>query len=354
MVDRGTAGGQMTLESGGGLWRTAAGDFPIAGAGPGPNAPPPVVQPSAHCRIGAARRDVTPPVGIYNRNWGAAVSDVASGVHQAFYVTALAFAPLEPTGAAEGEGPLLAVTIDLGWLFKGETDELSAAVSAATGVSTPRLLISLSHTHAGPSMTRPFTEPNCPGGQLALAWWATLKTAAAEAGREALAAMQPAWLRGATGRCDLAQNRDHFDQDLESWVCGYNGDETSPGYVTPDDTLVACVAHADNGETLCSLCNYGCHPVCLGIPNGLLSPDWPGTCRETVAAATDGAPCFFMLGCCGDTNPMRCVCDDVKVAEAAGRRVGYAAAAALEGLLPAGAQLSYKVRRSVSVSCSTV
>ena len=81
MGDRGTAGGQMTLESGGGLWRTAAGDFPIAGAGPGPNAPPPVVQPSAHCRIGAARRDVTPPVGIYNRNWGAAVSDVASGVH---------------------------------------------------------------------------------------------------------------------------------------------------------------------------------------------------------------------------------------------------------------------------------
>ena len=50
----------------------------------------------------------------------------------------------------------------------------------------------------------------------------------------------------------------------------------------------------------------------------MLSPDWPGTCRETVAAATDGAPCFFMLGCCGDTNPMRCVCDDVKVAEAAG------------------------------------
>ena len=83
----------------------------------------------------------------------------------------------------------------------------------------------------------------------------------------------------------------------------------------------------------------------------MLSPEWPGTGSGNVAGASEGAPGFFMRGCWGDTNPMRCVCDDVKVAEAAGRRVGYAAAAALEGLLPAGAQLSYKVRRSVSVSC---
>ena len=57
--------------------------------------------------------------------------------------------------------------------------------------------------------------------------------------------------------------------------------------------------------------------------------------------------CFFMLGACGDTNPMRCVCDDPAVAEAAGRRVGHAAASALEGLLPSGAdsrgQLCHRV-----------
>ena len=67
---------------------------------------------------------------------------------------------LRTAGAELGHGgaeqPLLAVTVDLGWLFKAETDELYATVSATTGVSAPRLLISLSHTHAGPSMTRPF------------------------------------------------------------------------------------------------------------------------------------------------------------------------------------------------------
>jgi hypothetical protein len=137
-----------------------------------------------------------------------------------------------------------------------------------------------------------------------------------------MARMVPAWLRGAAGRCDLAQNRDFFDEDLDAWVCGYN--TGGPGYVEADDALLACHATGDDGGTLCTICNYGCHPVCLGIPNEMLSPDWPGTARDTLASATGGAPCFFMLGACGDTNPMRCACDDPAVAEAAGRRVGHA------------------------------
>ena len=33
-----------------------------------------------HCEFGVATRDVTPPVGIYARSWGAATHDVAEGV----------------------------------------------------------------------------------------------------------------------------------------------------------------------------------------------------------------------------------------------------------------------------------
>ena len=40
--------------------------------------------------IGVARRDVTPPVGIYARQWGAARHDVAEGVHRPLALTALA------------------------------------------------------------------------------------------------------------------------------------------------------------------------------------------------------------------------------------------------------------------------
>ena len=63
-----------------------------------------------HCQFGVATRDVTPPVGIYARSWGAATHDVAEGVHRPFAATAAVFAPLD------GDGPTLAlVAVDLGW-----------------------------------------------------------------------------------------------------------------------------------------------------------------------------------------------------------------------------------------------
>ena len=41
-------------------------------------------------RIGVARSDITPPAGIYCRNWGAATHDVAEGIHRPLTLTALA------------------------------------------------------------------------------------------------------------------------------------------------------------------------------------------------------------------------------------------------------------------------
>ena len=39
-------------------------------------------------RIGVARRDITPPVGIRDRLWGAIVNDVYEGIHRTLTVTA--------------------------------------------------------------------------------------------------------------------------------------------------------------------------------------------------------------------------------------------------------------------------
>ena len=46
--------------------------------------------PSFHGQIGVARSDITPPVGIYARNWGAAEHDVADSIHCPLTLTALA------------------------------------------------------------------------------------------------------------------------------------------------------------------------------------------------------------------------------------------------------------------------
>ncbi|MEJ0103843.1 MAG: hypothetical protein WDO19_15350 [Bacteroidota bacterium] len=41
--------------------------------------------------IGVAQTDITPPQGIYSRNWGAAQYDVAEGIHQPLRLTCITF-----------------------------------------------------------------------------------------------------------------------------------------------------------------------------------------------------------------------------------------------------------------------
>ncbi|MFP6612964.1 MAG: hypothetical protein VB835_11690, partial [Pirellulales bacterium] len=49
----------------------------------------------SHVQFGIAVGDITPPVGIYCRMWGAARHDVATGVHRPLRATALALAPVD-------------------------------------------------------------------------------------------------------------------------------------------------------------------------------------------------------------------------------------------------------------------
>ena len=110
-----------------------------------------------HCRFGVATRDVTPPVGIYARSWGAATHDAAEGVHRPFAATAAVFAPID------GDGPTLAlVAVDLGW-FQYVPDErkLRATILERTGLG--RGLAADQHVaHAFGARTSTRSSPTSP------------------------------------------------------------------------------------------------------------------------------------------------------------------------------------------------
>src|SRR3954468_7217058 len=56
---------------------------------------PKVVEtPQAVCTFGFARGDITPPIGIYHRMWGAAAHDRATRIHRPLLATALWLGPL--------------------------------------------------------------------------------------------------------------------------------------------------------------------------------------------------------------------------------------------------------------------
>ena len=295
------------------------------------------VRPSAFSgRLGLARRDTTPPAGIYARMWGAASHDLAEGVHRPLTATALAL-------QADGGRPRVLVALDIALLgdlggADGRDSDAERVLGPARqelGLERGELLVNCSHTHAAPWAA--MSRSHNPGGELIGPYLDQLGAAVLEACREALDALEPATLTWATGSCDLARNRDLPDPDKEGRiVCGYNPT------VDADDTLVVGrVTAAGDGRVLGTIVNYACHPTTLAWDNKLISPDYIGAMREVVEGHTGGAPCLFLQGASGELGAAHQYVGDPAVADQHGRRLGFSALAAFEGMLPPGQGLGY-------------
>ena len=282
-----------------------------------------------HCRFGVATQDVTPPVGIYARSWGAATHEVAEGVHRPFAATAAVLAPID------GDEPTLAlVAVDLGWFqYLPDERDLRAAILDRTGLQDAALLINMSHTHAGANVNSQLTDK--PGSELIPPYIEHLTERIGAAIVEAREGLAPAWVTYGTGRCALATNRDLWDAKAERFACGYNPDAPA------DDTLVVAKVTGEEGELRATLFNYACHPTTLAWENRLLSPDYIGAAREVLERAFD-APALFLQGASGELGPRDNYVGEATVADRNGRQLGYAAAAAIESLPPPGTRFVYR------------
>ena len=100
-----------------------------------------VETPQSRLVAGFARADITPPIGIYHRMWGAATHDVATGVHRPLTATALSLAPLN------GSNGQILLALDHCLLDAVEIANLRNAVSAKLDIPPGTVQIALSHTH---------------------------------------------------------------------------------------------------------------------------------------------------------------------------------------------------------------
>ncbi|MCA9133444.1 MAG: alkaline ceramidase [Planctomycetales bacterium] len=291
--------------------------------------PPAFAHASFHGRLGIARVDITPPVGVYSRNWGAAKHDVADSIHRPLTLTALTLNSL-----SGGRG-LVFLDADLGWWKTPQTfRHFQRRLLDELELEPAQLIFALTHTHAGPPLME--ADPSLPGSDLLQRWQETLVPLAVEAVREAQAATFEGTLDWHLGRCGLAKVRDLPDPtpDATRVLCGYSPQGE------PDDTLLLGRISDRSGVTRGTLVNYACHPTTLAADNTAISPDYIGAMRETMQQVT-GAPALFMLGACGDLAPRYQYVGDPRVADQHGRQLGYAALATLSDMEPVGAQLAY-------------
>jgi hypothetical protein len=280
--------------------------------------------------IGVAREDITPPIGIYARSWGAATHDVAEGVHRPLTLTCVTFQ------SSLSDEPLILIGADLGW-WRSREDEwaVRGQLLDLLSIDESRLMFCLSHTHAGPALQRELAAR--PGGHLIEPYQRALVAAASRAVTNALAGGRRApTLTWRYGGCDLAKHRDMPDPSGDRFICGYN-----PAAPADDTLLVGRITDDHTGEILATIVNYACHPTTLAWENKLISPDYVGAMRDIVENQTR-APCLFLQGASGELAPAEQYTGDVAVADRHGRRLGFAVLSTIEAMDEQNTRLAYQ------------
>src|SRR5262249_50953677 len=128
--------------------------------------------------IGIARTDITPPIGIYARNWGAAKHDLAESIHRPLTLTAL-------TLSTSPDGPVqVFVDADLGWWKSLLTSQrFLSRLHTELSLDPAQLIFAITHTHSGPPLMD--EDQSLPGGSLLREWFERLFTATVETVRKA-------------------------------------------------------------------------------------------------------------------------------------------------------------------------
>lgn len=223
--------------------------------------------PSAEVRAGAARLDITPPVGGPMWGYAARHENPSTGVRDRLHARCLVL---------ETQAVRVAfLSLDLGRaLPRREMAELET-LARKQGIET--LFVAASHTHHGP--------------MLEIDTWPTPKSSYVQALPRRLAdliasavkALQPARIGTAVREVPFSRNR-----------------HTRDG--TTDRELLVLRAETLKGVALGHLVNFAAHPTMLPIKDTRLSADWVGAMAAAIETET-AAPCVFLQGAAGDASP---------------------------------------------------
>jgi hypothetical protein len=277
--------------------------------------------------IGVAEVVVTPPVGIYNRNWGAADHDIASGIHRPLLLTCISFQ------SNAGQEPLILISADFCvWRNADDGKKMRASILKELDIPASHLMFCLTHTHSGPVLSR--ENETKPGGHLVNDFINSLERKAIETAKKAIENSAPAVLTWAYGDCNLATNRDLYNEVENRYIVGFNQTEKA------DSTLLVGRITDEDENILGTIVNYACHPTTLAWQNSLISPDYLGAMRQLVSSLTN-APCLFLQGASGELAPAEQYTGNTDIADKHGRQLGYAVMSVLESMLQPATELAY-------------
>ncbi len=215
-------------------------------------------------KVGAARADITPPLGMPLAGYEVRPSG-AIGIHDPLMVRTI---------VAEGpDGTTVALVVaDLIQIDPRLQGLIAERVLATTGIPRERLQLAGTHTHSGPALAEP-------------------SDAEREIGDRIATAVEQAWLRRREAVAAVGVAR----------VEGI-GVNRRPNGGPVDDRVTVTRFDDLEGRPIATHLNYGCHPTTLGPNNFYYTADYPGVACRAVEAAVGGVA-VFSTGPQGDVNP---------------------------------------------------
>jgi hypothetical protein len=197
------------------------------------------------------------------------------------------------------------VTLDLITLPRAVALSARAAVERETGIPGSHVMISATHQHTGPVMTRESVRDELDGGgsPIARTYTERLPSLIARSVHEAANRLAPARMRATSTRVEnLAYNRRFW---MDDGTVGWNPPKLSPHIVAPagphdPEVGIICFETLDQTpRTLACYVNYAMHPDTTGGTK--ISADYPGWLSRALAQVHGaGMVTLFANGCCGN------------------------------------------------------
>jgi hypothetical protein len=204
-------------------------------------------------KAGFGKRSISPAVGSPLAGFAARKGN-CKGIHDELFARALVI--------DNGSTVIALVSLDLLAVASDFVEKVRHAVAARVPIQPSAVLISSTHTHAGPVTVSTFFNPD---ESLDATYMARL-------GEAIVAAIDDAWKSRFAARIGVGAGT----------VDGLGVNRRSPDKRPVDREIGILKVDDAVGNTKAVLINYGCHPTVLGPDNLLASGDFPAAAVERV------------------------------------------------------------------------
>lgn len=239
-------------------------------------------------KIGFAKQDITPRVGVELCGFGAYLHRASVAVRDRLWARAMA--------VSLGKRTLVLVSLDLVGVPAAMVARIRRQVRETVGVDDDHIMIHATHTHSGPA-----TCPIVGWGEMDVPYLEILPHRIAAACVAAVGNLRTGTLSHAEVPCEgigLNREQDRDAPPLEEVL----RDDWRPA--KPELTDTTChVLRADSGGKLVGFVSYfGCHPVVCCQQTRSIHGDYPGVATNLLEREFPGSVGLFLQGAEGDVN----------------------------------------------------